>query len=216
MFKEVLKKLWEDKFARISLIILGVIYFSLFFADFIAPYTKDFSDRTMAYVPPSKIFTIDENGKFSKPYTYNYKREFDAQVTVGDVAASIGAGLARAALAGKVNGKLVDLSTPITENSTVAIITDKDPEGLEIIRHSTSHLMAQAVKEDIHYLLYALSHSAAMNGVNETTHTVNVMTWWRILYIVCIAVFGLATVFCGVCYAVGRRKSTDQKTEKGA
>ena len=76
--------------------------------------------------------------------------------------------------------------------------------------------MAQAVKEDIHYLLYALSHSAAMNGVNETTHTVNVMTWWRILYIVCIAVFGLATVFCGVCYAVGRRKSTDQKTEKGA
>lgn len=75
------------------------------------------------------------------------KREFDAQVTVGDVAASIGAGLARAALAGKVNGKLVDLSTPITENSTVAIITDKEPEGLEIIRHSTSHLMAQAVKE---------------------------------------------------------------------
>lgn len=75
------------------------------------------------------------------------KREFDSQVTVGDVAASIGAGLARAALAGKVNGKLVDLSHPITENSTVSIVTDKDPEGLEIIRHSTSHLMAQAVKE---------------------------------------------------------------------
>ena len=54
---------------------------------------------------------------------------------------------ARAALAGKVNGKLVDLSHPITENSTVSIVTDKDPEGLEIIRHSTSHLMAQAVKE---------------------------------------------------------------------
>lgn len=75
------------------------------------------------------------------------KREFDSPVTVGDVAASIGAGLARAALAGKVNGKLVDLSHPITENSTVLIVTDKDPEGLEIIRHSTSHLMAQAVKE---------------------------------------------------------------------
>ena len=75
------------------------------------------------------------------------KREFDSPVTVGDVAASIGAGLARAALAGKVNGKLVDLSQPITENSTVSIVTDKDPEGLEIIRHSTSHLMAQAVKE---------------------------------------------------------------------
>ena len=75
------------------------------------------------------------------------KREFDSPVTVGNVAASIGAGLARAALAGKVNGKLVDLSHPITENSTVSIVTDKDPEGLEIIRHSTSHLMAQAVKE---------------------------------------------------------------------
>lgn len=75
------------------------------------------------------------------------KREFDSPVTVGDVAASIGAGLARAALAGKVNGKLVDLSHPITENSTVSIVTDKDPEGLGIIRHSTSHLMAQAVKE---------------------------------------------------------------------
>lgn len=75
------------------------------------------------------------------------KREFNSPVTVGDVAASIGAGLARAALAAKVNGKLVDLSHPITENSTVSIVTDKDPEGLEIIRHSTSHLLAQAVKE---------------------------------------------------------------------
>ena len=67
----------KDKFAKIALIVLGVIYFALFFADFIAPYTKDFSDRTMAYVPPSKIFVIDENGKFSKPYTYNYTRSFD-------------------------------------------------------------------------------------------------------------------------------------------
>ena len=75
------------------------------------------------------------------------KREFDSPVTVGDVAASIGAGLARAALAGKVNGKLVDLSHLTTENSTVSMVTDKDPKGLEIIRHSTSHLMAQAVKE---------------------------------------------------------------------
>lgn len=79
MIKDLIKQLWKDKFARIALVVLGVIYFALLFADFIAPYTKDFSDRTMAYVPPSKIFTIDENGKFSKPYTYNYKREFDAQ-----------------------------------------------------------------------------------------------------------------------------------------
>lgn len=79
MIKDLIKQLWKDKFARVALVALGVIYFALLFADFIAPYTKDFSDRTMAYVPPSKIFTIDENGKFSKPYTYNYKREFDAQ-----------------------------------------------------------------------------------------------------------------------------------------
>lgn len=78
MIKDLIKQLWKDKFARVALVVLGLIYFALFFADFIAPYTKDFSDRTMAYVPPSKIFTIDENGKFSMPYTYNYKREFDA------------------------------------------------------------------------------------------------------------------------------------------
>lgn len=78
MIRDLIKQLWKDRFARIALVVLGIIYFALFFADFIAPYTKDFSDRTMAYVPPSKIFTIDENGKFSKPYTYNYKRDFDS------------------------------------------------------------------------------------------------------------------------------------------
>lgn len=75
--KEIFIQLLKDKFAKIALIVLGVIYSSLLFADFLAPYTKDFSDRSMAYVPPSKIFTIDENGKFSKPYTYNYIREFN-------------------------------------------------------------------------------------------------------------------------------------------
>lgn len=77
MIREIFRQLMKDKFAKIALIVLGIIYFALFFADFIAPYTKDFSDRTMAYVPPSKIFVIDENGKFSKPYTYNYTRSFD-------------------------------------------------------------------------------------------------------------------------------------------
>lgn len=77
MIRENFRQLMKDKFAKIALIVLGIIYFALFFADFIAPYTKDFSDRTMAYVPPSKIFVIDENGKFSKPYTYNYTRSFD-------------------------------------------------------------------------------------------------------------------------------------------
>lgn len=79
MIREVFKQLMKDKFAKIALIVLAVIYLALFFADFIAPYTKDFSDRTMAYVPPSKIFVIDEHGKFSKPYTYNYIRNFDSE-----------------------------------------------------------------------------------------------------------------------------------------
>lgn len=75
------------------------------------------------------------------------KKEFEGPVTVKEVAASLGAGLAKAAIAGKVNGKLVDTSYPITEDATLSIVTDEDPEGLDIIRHSTSHLMAQAVKE---------------------------------------------------------------------
>lgn len=75
------------------------------------------------------------------------KREYEASVTVGEIAQSIGAGLAKAALAGKVNGHLVDLSFPVKEDSTVAIITGKDKEGLDIIRHSTSHLMSHAVKQ---------------------------------------------------------------------
>ena len=77
MIKDVLIQLWKDKFARAALVVLGIIYLALFFADFLAPYTKDFSDRTMAYVPPSKVFTITPEGKLSKPYTYNYIREFD-------------------------------------------------------------------------------------------------------------------------------------------
>ena len=77
MIKDLIKQLWKDKFARAALIVLGIIYITLFLADFIAPYTKDFSDRTMAYVPPSKVFTIDENGNLSKPYTYNYVRTFN-------------------------------------------------------------------------------------------------------------------------------------------
>ena len=75
------------------------------------------------------------------------QREFAQPVTVAEVAQSIGAGLARAALAGKVDGRLVDTSFAITSDARLDIITEKDPEGLEIIRHSTAHLMAYAVKE---------------------------------------------------------------------
>lgn len=75
------------------------------------------------------------------------ERSFENHVTVADVAASIGAGLARAALAGKVNGQLVDTSYLIQDNADLSIITERDAEGVDVIRHSTAHLLAYAVKE---------------------------------------------------------------------
>jgi threonyl-tRNA synthetase len=75
------------------------------------------------------------------------QRRFDHPVTVDEVAGSIGPGLAKAALAGRVDGKLVDTSHVINADANLAIVTDRDPEGLEVIRHSTAHLLAQAVKE---------------------------------------------------------------------
>ncbi|MDD2407517.1 MAG: threonine--tRNA ligase [Tepidiphilus sp.] len=74
-------------------------------------------------------------------------KEFSAPVTVREVAESIGPGLAKAALAGKVDGRLVDLSHRIERDARVEIVTDRSPEGLEILRHSTAHLLAHAVKE---------------------------------------------------------------------
>lgn len=74
-------------------------------------------------------------------------RDYPGAVTVFDVAASIGAGLAKAALAGRVDGRVVDTSHLITTDASLAIITEKDADGLEIIRHSTAHLLAYAVKE---------------------------------------------------------------------
>ena len=74
------------------------------------------------------------------------RREFDRAVTVMQVAESIGAGLAKAALAGRLDGDLVDMSAVIDHDANVAIITGRDPEGVEVIRHSTAHLLAQAVK----------------------------------------------------------------------
>ena len=74
-------------------------------------------------------------------------RHFDGDVTLAQIAASIGPGLAKAALAGKVDGRLVDLSHTISHDAQVAIVTDKDAEGLDILRHSTAHLLAYAVKE---------------------------------------------------------------------
>jgi threonyl-tRNA synthetase len=74
-------------------------------------------------------------------------KSFPAPVTVADIAGSIGPGLARAALAGKVNGQLVDTSYRIESDADVQIVTERDAEGLEILRHSSAHLLAQAVKE---------------------------------------------------------------------
>jgi len=75
------------------------------------------------------------------------QKTFDHPVTVREIAEAIGPGLARAAIAGKVDGRLVDLSHVVDRDAQVAIVTDRDPEGLEIIRHSAAHLLAQAVKE---------------------------------------------------------------------
>ena len=75
------------------------------------------------------------------------QRQFDAPVTVAQVAASIGAGLAKAALAGKVDGKLVDTAYLIDRDADLSIVTDKDADGIDVIRHSTAHLLAYAVKE---------------------------------------------------------------------
>jgi threonyl-tRNA synthetase len=75
------------------------------------------------------------------------KREFPQPVTVAEVAAAIGPGLAKSALAGKVDGKVVDLSHRVDADAQLAIVTEKSPEGLEVLRHSTAHLLAYAVKE---------------------------------------------------------------------
>ncbi|MEO6025202.1 MAG: threonine--tRNA ligase [Burkholderiales bacterium] len=75
------------------------------------------------------------------------KRSFDQPVTVAEVAANIGAGLAKAALAGRVNGMLVDTSYRIDSDANLAIVTDKDAAGVDVIRHSAAHLLAYAVKE---------------------------------------------------------------------
>ncbi|MFM8759040.1 MAG: TGS domain-containing protein, partial [Methylophilaceae bacterium] len=75
------------------------------------------------------------------------QRSFAQAVSVAEVAADIGAGLARAALAGKVDGRVVDTSFVIEQDAQLAIITERDAEGLDIIRHSTAHLLAYAVKE---------------------------------------------------------------------
>jgi threonyl-tRNA synthetase len=75
------------------------------------------------------------------------RRQFDAPVTVAQVASSIGSSLAKAALAGKVDGKLVDTSFLIDQDAELAVVTERDSEGLELIRHSTAHLLAYAVKE---------------------------------------------------------------------
>ena len=74
-------------------------------------------------------------------------RQFENPVSVAEVASSIGPGLAKAALGGKVDGTLVDTSFRIDHDAKLAIVTDKDADGLDLIRHSTAHLLAYAVKE---------------------------------------------------------------------
>ena len=74
---EFMKKIFQDKFAKTAFVVLAFLYLIILFADFIAPYSSNYSNREISYAPPSQIYTIDEKGKFSRPYTYNYVRKYD-------------------------------------------------------------------------------------------------------------------------------------------
>ena len=96
------------------------------------------------------VAAATENGDTDMPVVTlpdGSHREYSNPLTVAEVAADIGAGLAKAALAGKIAGRLVDTSYLIQQDTDLAIVTDRDEDGLEVIRHSTAHLLAQAVKE---------------------------------------------------------------------
>ena len=73
----ILKSILKDRFTQLAFLILVLLYLMIIFADFLAPYSSNYSNREMSYTPPSPIYTINEKGKFSLPYTYNYTREFD-------------------------------------------------------------------------------------------------------------------------------------------
>lgn len=77
---EFFNKVLKDKFAASALIILAIIYMIILFADFIAPYSANYSNRDLSYAPPSKIYTINEKGRLSLPYTYNYIRQYDSDL----------------------------------------------------------------------------------------------------------------------------------------
>lgn len=73
----IIKRILQDSFAKTAFIILIALYITILFADFIAPYSSSYSNRDMSYAPPSKIYTITQDGKLSRPYTYNYIREYE-------------------------------------------------------------------------------------------------------------------------------------------
>ena len=77
---ELIRKIFQDKFAKAAFIVLAVMYFIILFADFIAPYSSSYSNRDLSYAPPSQIYTINEQGKLSLPYTYNYVRKYDPEL----------------------------------------------------------------------------------------------------------------------------------------
>ena len=77
--ENILKAVLKDKFARYAFFVLVTLYLAVFLAPFITPYSKEYSNRDKAYCPPSKIYVINEDGKLSFPYTYNYVRYFDKE-----------------------------------------------------------------------------------------------------------------------------------------
>ena len=77
---EMIRKIFRDKFAKTAFIVLALMYAVILFADFISPYSNTYSNRDLSYAPPSKIYTVNEKGKLSFPYTYNYVRKYDADL----------------------------------------------------------------------------------------------------------------------------------------
>lgn len=77
---ELLRKILKDKFVKIAFWVLVTLYVLIFFADFVAPYSNHYSNREKSYAPPSVVYTIDSEGKFSMPYTYNYVREYEPSI----------------------------------------------------------------------------------------------------------------------------------------
>lgn len=123
---------WNHGLKRSSLLCIGM---GVFLMGSIRSFVRNFNKGDDFMAEMIQITFPDGNQK-----------EFEKGSTTEDIASSISSGLKKQALAGKFNGQMVDLRQPLEDNGEIQIITYKDPEGLEVLRHSTAHLMAQAIR----------------------------------------------------------------------